>query len=128
VPTYLPAVLLATLALISRPPAPVPLAFHDLATLSDAQARRLAGQRALFRVFVEGEPDGDEEHGWRYDCRGEGAPLRTLWLRDGDDITAAWAQRGSRLLQLEATLRRIVHPPIRGADGSSLPALLSTGS
>jgi hypothetical protein len=55
---------------------------------------------------------------------GEGAPLRTLWLPDGDDLAAAQAARGSGLLLVEATLRRIAHPPITGTDGSSLPALV----
>jgi hypothetical protein len=32
--------------------------------------------------------------------------------------------RGSGLLVVEATLRRIVYPPVKGADGSRLPALI----
>jgi hypothetical protein len=71
---------------------------------------------------VDGEPDGDPQGGWRYDCRGEGAPLRTLWLPDGDDLVAYAASRGSGLLVVEATLRRVVHRPVTGADGASLPA------
>jgi hypothetical protein len=48
------------------------LRVHGLATLTDAEARQLAGHRALFRVVVDGEPDGDPQGGWRYDCLGEG--------------------------------------------------------
>jgi hypothetical protein len=74
-------------------------------------------------VVVDGEPDGDEDHGWTYDCRGEVGELRTLWLPDGDDLAAYAASRGSGLLVVEATLRRIVRAPVKGADGSRLPAL-----
>jgi hypothetical protein len=48
------------------------LRVHDLTTLTDAEARHLAGRRALFRVVLDGEPDGDQDRGWRYDCRGDG--------------------------------------------------------
>jgi hypothetical protein len=121
VPSLLP-VLVATLIGPSPPPPALPV--HDLATLPDAQARRLAGRHALFRVVLDGEPDGDEEHGWTYDCQGQGGELRTLWLPDGDDLVAYEASRGSGLLVVEATLRRIVHRPVTGADGSRLPALI----
>jgi hypothetical protein len=75
-------------------------------------------------LVLDSEPDGDPQGGWRYDCLGEGGPLRTLWLRDGDDLIAYEASRGSGLLLVEATRRRIVHPPVTGADGSYLPALV----
>jgi hypothetical protein len=121
-----PAVLLAVLTLVARPAplVPGPLVWHGFSTLTDAQARQLAGRPALFQVYVEGEPDGDPEHGWRYDCQGEGEPLRTVWLQEGDDVTAASAQRSNGLLLVEAVLGRIVHPRVKGADGSSLPALV----
>jgi hypothetical protein len=101
-------------------PRHAPAAVHDFATLTDAEARRLADWPALYRVA----PDGDAARGWRFDCQGEGAPLRSLWLGDGDDVTAARAAQDSGLLLVEATLRRIVHPPVTGADGSRLPALV----
>jgi hypothetical protein len=48
-------------ALVVGPsPPPVPsLCLRDLASLTDAEARQLAGRRALFRVVFDGEPDGD---------------------------------------------------------------------
>jgi hypothetical protein len=105
------------------PQAP-PFRVHDLAALTDAEARQFVGWRALFRVALDGEPDGDPQGGWRYDCRGEGGPLRTLWLPDGDDLVAVGAEQGSGVLRVEATLLRIVHPPVTGADGSRLPGLV----
>ncbi len=116
--------LLAVLAVVGPARPCGPFAVHDLATLTDAEARRLAGRPALFTVVIDGEPDGDAQRGWRYDCQGEGEPLRSLWLHDGDDLTARGAANGSGLLLVVATLRRIVHPPITGGDGKSLPALV----
>jgi hypothetical protein len=75
-------------------------------------------------VVVDGGSDGDENRGWTYDCRGEGTPLRTLWLRDGDGLVAYEASQGSGLLVVEATLRRIVHRPVTGADGNRVPGLV----
>jgi hypothetical protein len=75
-------------------PTPPPASFvpvHDLATLTDAEARQLASRPSLFRVVVDGDPDGDPVAGWRYDCRGEGAAYRSLRLRD------AAAPRGDQL-------------------------------
>jgi hypothetical protein len=116
--------LLAVLSVVGPAERPPALAVHDFATLTDAEARQLAGRPALFRVLLESEPEGNEEHGWRYDCQGEGEPLRSLWLPDGDDLVAAQAAKGSGLLLVVATLRRIVHPPVTGGDGSRLPALV----
>jgi hypothetical protein len=73
-----PHLLSVLLALQSPPPAPVLLAFHDLATLTDAEARHLAGRRALYQVVIEGRPDWSAEDGWRYDCRGDGPAYRSL--------------------------------------------------
>jgi hypothetical protein len=106
-----------------RPPA-ASLVVHDFATLTEREARQLAGRPALFRVVLDGEPNGDAEHGWRYVCKGEGEPLRSLWLPDGDDLVAAQAAKGSGLLLVVATLRRIVHPPITGGHVRPLPALV----
>jgi hypothetical protein len=116
-------VLVATV-LGPAPPSALSLTAHDLTTLADVEARQLAGRRGLFRVVVDREPDGDPQGGWRYDCRGKGGPLRTLWLPDGDDLVAYEASQGSGLLVVEATLRRVVHRPVTGADGSRLPALV----
>jgi hypothetical protein len=114
---------LVAFAVGPRPPA-ASLAVHDFATLTDAEARQLAGRAALYRVVIHSEPDGDSEHGWQVECQGEGEPLRSLWLPDGDDLAAHSAGQGSGLLIVQATLQRIVHPPIAGADGSQLPALV----
>jgi hypothetical protein len=119
-------ILLSVLVAAAVGPAPPALSLiaYDLATLTDAEARQLAGRRALFRVALDGEPDGDQDRGWRYDCRGGGGQLRTLWLPDGDDLVAYEASRGSGLLVVEATLWRVVHRPVTGADGSRLPGLV----
>ena len=114
-------VLVAT-AVGPAPPLAPSLVGYDLATLIDAEARQLAGRRALFRVVLDGRPDCDPREGWRYDCRGDSPAHRSLWLPDGDDLTAYEAERGSGLLLVEATLRRFVHRPAPGADGSQLPA------
>ncbi len=98
---------------------------RDLATLTDAEARQFAGRPASYRVVLDSEPDErDEYKWWAYDCAGEGEPLRSLWLPDGDDVAAYVAQQGSGVLVVEAPLRRIVHPPSRGGDGRPLPALV----
>jgi hypothetical protein len=47
-----------------------------------------------------------------------------LWLPDGDNLTAEMAMKGSGVLVVEATLRRVVHGAMTGADGSRLPALI----
>jgi hypothetical protein len=67
-------------------------------------------------VVLDSEP-GQTGRWWRYDCEGEGDPLRSIWLRD------PVPPRSGRLL-VEATMWRIVHPPIVEADGSWLPALV----
>jgi hypothetical protein len=72
-----PLAFLVAFAVGPRPPA-ASLAVHDFATLTDREARQLAGRPALSRVVLDGEPDGDEEHGWPYECKGEGEPLRRL--------------------------------------------------
>jgi hypothetical protein len=117
------AVLVATVVGPAPPLAPS-LVGYDLATLTDAEARQLVGRRALFRVVVDGEPDGDARAGWRYACRGDGPAYHSLRLPDGDDLVAYEAQQGSGLLLVEATLRRIVHRPVTGTDGSRLPELV----
>jgi hypothetical protein len=59
---------------------------YDLATLTDAEARQLAGRRALFRVVLDGEPDGtrrtagDTTAGGRASsCGRSGSPTATTW-------------------------------------------------
>jgi hypothetical protein len=70
--------LLAVLTVVGPAARPPALAVHDFATLTENEARQLAGRPALFRVVLDSEPDGDAEHGWRYDCQGEGEALRSL--------------------------------------------------
>ena len=88
---------------------------YDLATLTERQADRLEGRRALYRVTLDGEPDQRDD--WAvYDCTGAGEGLRTVWLCPGEPAR--------RRMVVEAVLRRVRHPLLRGADGSGLPALL----
>jgi hypothetical protein len=75
-------------------------------------------------VVLDREPDGAQQDGWRYECRGDGPAYRSLWLPDGDDLVAYEASRGSGLLMVEATLRHVVHRAVTGADASRLPALV----
>jgi hypothetical protein len=89
---------------------------YDLATLTERQADRLEGLRALYRVTLDGEPDQRDDGGAVYDCTGEGDGLRTIWLCPGESAR--------RTMTVEAVLRRVRHPLLRGADASSLPALL----
>jgi hypothetical protein len=104
--------------------APAPLGLHapdpfaervyDLATLTERQADRLEGRRALYRITLDGEPDEGDDGGAVYDCAGEG--WRTVWLRPGEPAR--------RTMTVEAVLRRVRHPLLRGVDGPALPALL----
>jgi hypothetical protein len=103
---------------VSPPPAAVGLRVHELATLTDAAARQLQGRRLLDRVILDGELDGS-----RYDCAGHDGAYRSVWLDAGQAGAAERAAQGSGLLVVEATLRRVSHPLLRGADGSSVPAL-----
>jgi hypothetical protein len=118
------SVLLVATAVGPAPPLAPSLVGYDLTTLTDAEARRLAGRRALYRVVIEGRPDWSAGDGWRYDCRGSGPVYCSLWVRDGDDLAAVPAEQGIGLLLFEATLRGIVHRPQTGADGSRLPPLI----
>jgi hypothetical protein len=115
------AVLALLAAFVPEPPPPDPvgLQVHDLATLTDRDVRRLQGRRLLFRVVLDGEPDG-----LRCDCAGDDGAYRSVWFDAGPAEAAERATQGSGLLVVEARLRRIAHPLLRGADGSSLPALL----
>jgi hypothetical protein len=119
-----PATLLAVL--LAFAPAPVPadaLHVHDMAMLTDHEARALQGRRLLYRVELDGEPErrGDAVC---YDGAGPDPAYRSLWLRPDAGLACELAAKGSGVLLVEATLRRIVHPPIRGADGSNLPGLV----
>jgi hypothetical protein len=116
------AVLVATVIGPAWPPAPS-LTAHDLATLTDAEARQLAGRRALFRVVLDGEPDGTPRAaggttagGKAASCGRSGFPTATTW--------SPTRRRGSGLLVVEATLHRVAHRAVSGADGSRLPALV----
>jgi hypothetical protein len=125
-----PYLLTVLLARLSLPPTPfVPLAWHDLATLTDAEARQLAGRRAWFRVVVEGQPAGDEKRGWRYDCEGDGArtrlgiplPDRNRWSAGEDDLVRRLlpkvaAARTGRSLKAVYERRRALRLPDRRAN------------
>jgi hypothetical protein len=60
-----------------------------------------------------------------YDIAGPDPAYRSLWLRPDAGSAGALAAEGSGVLLVEAPLRRIVHPPIRGADGSNLSGLVA---
>jgi hypothetical protein len=119
--TTLAAVLALLAAFVPErpPPAAVGLQVYDLATLTDRDVRQLQGRRLLYRVVLDGEPDGG-----RCDCAGEDGAYRSVWLDAGQAAAAGQAAQGSGVLLVEATLRRVSHPLLRGADGSSVPALL----
>jgi hypothetical protein len=119
-----PSLLLVALLACHTAPAPSgltslnPLAdrVYDLATLTERQADRLEGRRALYRVTLNGEPDQGDDAGPVYDCTGDGEGLRTVWLRPGEPPR--------RRMLVEAVLRRVRHPLLRGVDGPGLPVLL----
>jgi hypothetical protein len=112
-------VLLAAFAPEPPPPDTGGLLVHDLGTLTDSEARKLQGRRLLYRVVLDGEPEG-----LRCDCAGDDGAYRSGWLDAGQAAAAERAAQGSGVLLVEATLRRVSHPLLRGADGSSLPALV----
>jgi hypothetical protein len=89
---------------------------HDFATLTDAEARRLEGKPALFRVTLDGDSDTEERDGFTCaDCVGEGEPLRSLYLCPG--------QEAAESMTVQATLRIRHYPAAVGADGSRCPPL-----
>jgi hypothetical protein len=47
-----------------------------------------------------------------------------VWFDAGQAEAAERATQGSGLLVVEATLRRVRHPLLQGADGSKVPALV----
>jgi hypothetical protein len=119
-----PHLLLAALLACHTAPPPAglvpadPLAdrVYDFAALTERQADRLEGRRALYHITLNGEPDERHDGGAVYDCTGTGEGLRTLWLVPGEPAR--------RRMTVEAVLRRVRHPLLRGADGPGLPALV----
>ena len=119
----MPHLLVALLACHTAPP-PSGLTFldpfaervYDLATLTERQADRLEGRRALYRVTLDREPDERDDGGAVYDCTGDGEGLRTVWLSPGESA--------HQKMIVEAVLRRVRHPLLKGVDGPGLPALL----
>jgi hypothetical protein len=115
--------LAALLACHTAPPPPGlapadPLAdrVYDLGALTERQADGLEGRRALYRVTLDGEPDDRDDDGAVHDCAGSGEGLRTVWLCPGEPAR--------RTMTVEAVLRWVRHPLLRGADGPWLPALV----
>jgi hypothetical protein len=54
---------------------------HDFGKLSDAEARRLEGKPALFRVTLDGDSDSEERDGFDEGVAGAGvAPGGSFWL------------------------------------------------
>src|SRR5690349_8170502 len=105
-----PHLLLVALLACHAAPAPSgltsldPLAdrVYDLATLTERQADRRGGRRALYRVTLDGEPDERDDGGAVYDCTGDGEGLRTVWLEPGEPAR--------RRMVVEPVLRRVRHP------------------
>jgi hypothetical protein len=95
---------------------------HDFAMLTEAEARRLEGKPALFRVTLDGDSDTEERGGFTCaDCVGAGEPLRSLYLCPG--------QEAAESMTVEATLEQPRRPSSRirpgwgGGGGSvSLPS------
>ena len=67
-------------------------------------------------MVLDSEPEERGDGGAIYDCTGSGQGLRTVWLAPGEPAR--------RTMTVEAVLRRIRHPLLRGVDGPGLPALL----
>jgi hypothetical protein len=89
------------------PPDSSAVRVHDFATLTAADAWRLDGKEALFRIALDS--DEDEWDGWLcYDCAGEGAPLRSVRLIPGQEL----ADR----MTVKATLRVRNYPAFVGTD------------
>jgi hypothetical protein len=121
-----PLFLLLLAVFLSHPPRPPqPLRVHELATLTDAEARALHGRRIIVDiVLAQGEVNDVPETGWHYKCHSADDALRTLWLPNGEDVEAVSAERGSGVLRVEATFRRIVHRQIIGPDGRTVPGFV----
>jgi hypothetical protein len=118
-----PLLLAALLACHTAPPPsgltsldPFAERVYDLAALTERQAGGLEGRRALYRVTLDSETDERDDGGAVYDCTGDGEGLRTVWLEPGESVR--------RRMVVEAVLRRVKHPLLRGVDGPGLPALL----
>jgi hypothetical protein len=109
--TAIPALLLASALGIGgadtdRRPATVRVC--DLATLTPAQASRLTGKRAIFRITLDslpGEWDGFTE----YDCKSPDAVERTICLYRSQDVEDE--------MVVEATLQLLRHDPAPGFAG-----------
>jgi hypothetical protein len=87
---------------------------YDLATLTEAEARRLEGRRALFRILLDSEPGERGRFVW-YDCVSPDAVYSSVSLYPGEAVEGT--------ATVAAVFRRIVHPPTVGADGSALDGL-----
>jgi hypothetical protein len=118
------AVLALLVAFVPEPPPPDPagLLVHDPDTLTDSEARKLQGRRLLYWVVLDGEVEAG-----RCDCAGDDGTYRSVWFDPGQAAAAERATQGSGLLVVEATLRRVRHPLLRGPTGRACRPCWSTG-
>jgi hypothetical protein len=97
-----------------------PLVPCDPATLTDAEAGSSLAGAPPSAWCSTASPTGTRTAAGGTTAAGKAGSCG----RYGDDLVAYEASRGSGLLVVEATLRRTVHRPVTGADGSRLPALV----
>jgi hypothetical protein len=89
---------------------------HDFAALTDAEARRLEGKPALFRVTLDTDCDTEERDGSVCaNCVGDGDAPEDVYLCSG--------QKVDDTMTVEAILQVRYCLPLVGADGGRLPAL-----
>jgi hypothetical protein len=95
-PTIAPTPAAATAAAVERVERT-----HDFAGLTPAQASRLQGQRARFRLALDSRQDTTAGRTF-YDCESSDRTARTVWLVEG--------QEAAQEMDVEATLQ-VVHEP-----------------
>ena len=102
-------ILLTALASAPPPSADATQPVHAFATLTDAEAQRLHGQRIQAWVMIDG-PGTELSCHVSYQLKGEGDVSRTLMVFHGQEVS------DKRLLCVEGTLLVIDHPTrvIRG--------------
>lgn len=102
----------------SSPLAPLVRTF-DLPSLTSAEATRLQGKPALFRVVVDSDTGETDEGAVMFDCSSPNEVARSVRLAPRQELP-----EGADTVLVEGTLRVLTHAPVKGSDGSYLPALV----